>query len=447
MSENFPMLPQAAQAIQRLRGAGYEAWIVGGCVRDFLLGRMPTDYDLTTSALPEETEAVFAGEKLIETGLQHGTVTVVLEGVPLEITTYRVDGGYTDARHPDGVTFTRSLREDAARRDFTINAMAYAPGEGIQDFFGGQEDLSAGILRAVGEPDRRFQEDALRILRAIRFASVLGFELDPETDAAARRNAHLLTKISVERVFAELGKLLCGPGAGKILLAYPDILGVVIPELTPMVGFEQHNIHHCYDVYTHTAVAVDHVPTDLKLRLAALFHDIGKPATFSMGEDGQGHFYGHPKVSAQLAEEILVRLRAPKRLREAVVRLVEVHDWPLSAEPRLLRRRLHQLGEEGFFALLALQRGDARACSLSDCTREDGRNEVEDAAKAILAAKPCLTVRDLAVNGRDVMALGYCGSGVGAALRGLLERVIAGELSNEKNALLQSLEAKDAKKA
>ena len=447
MSNDFPMLPQAAQAIARLQEAGYEAWIVGGCVRDVLLGRAPTDYDLTTSAMPEETEAVFAGEKLIETGLQHGTVTVVLDGVPLEMTTYRVDGGYTDARHPDGVTFTRSLREDAARRDFTINAMAYAPGEGIQDFFGGQEDLSAGVIRAVGEPERRFQEDALRILRAIRFASVLGFALDPETDAAARRNAQLLTKISAERVFAELGKLLCGPGAGKILLAYSDILGVVIPELTPMVGFEQHNIHHCYDVYTHTAVAVDHVPPDLKIRLAALFHDIGKPATFSMGEDGQGHFYGHPKVSAQLAEEILVRLRAPKRLREAVVRLVEVHDWPLSAEPRLLRRRLHQLGEEGFFALLALQRGDARACSLSDCTREDGRNEVEDAAKAILAAKPCLTVRDLAVNGRDVMALGYCGSGVGAALRGLLERVIAGELPNEKNALLQSLEAKDAKKA
>ena len=185
MSKGFPMLPQAARAIERLRAAGHEAWIVGGCVRDVLLGRTPTDYDLTTSALPEETEAVFAGERLIETGLQHGTVTVLLEGVPLEITTYRVDGGYTDARHPDGVTFTRSLREDAARRDFTINAMAYAPGEGLQDFFGGQADLSAGVIRAVGEPDRRFQEDALRILRAIRFASVLGFELDPETDAAA----------------------------------------------------------------------------------------------------------------------------------------------------------------------------------------------------------------------------------------------------------------------
>ena len=447
MSEKFPMLPQAAQAIQRLQEAGYEAWIVGGCVRDFLLGRTPTDYDLTTSALPKETEAVFAGEKLIETGLQHGTVTVVLDGVPLEITTYRVDGGYTDARHPDGVTFTRSLREDAARRDFTINAMAYAPGAGLQDFFGGREDLSAGVIRAVGEPDRRFQEDALRILRAIRFASVLGFELDPGTDAAARRNAHLLTKISVERVFVELGKLLCGPGAGKILLAYPDILGVVFPELTPMVGFEQHNVHHCYDVYTHTAVAVDHVPPELKLRLAMLFHDIGKPATFSMGEDGQGHFYGHPKVSAALAEQILVRLRAPKRLREAVVRLVRVHDWPLSTEPRLIRRRLQQLGEEGFFDLLRVKKGDTAACFLSDCTREDDRNEVEDAAKAILVAKPCLTVRDLAVSGRDIMALGYCGPGVGAALRGLLERVIAGEIPNEKTALLQSLEAEDAKKA
>ena len=446
MSKGFPMLPQAARAIERLRTAGHEAWIVGGCVRDVLLGRTPTDYDLTTSALPEETEAVFAGERLIETGLQHGTVTVLLEGVPLEITTYRVDGGYTDARHPDGVTFTRSLREDAARRDFTINAMAYAPGEGLQDFFGGQADLSAGVIRAVGEADRRFQEDALRILRAIRFASVLGFELDPETDAAARRNAPLLQKISVERVFVELSKLLCGPGAGKILRAYPDILGVVLPELTPTVGFAQHNIHHCYDVYTHTAVAVDHVPPEVTLRLAALFHDLGKPATFSMGEDGQGHFYGHPKVSAALAEQILLRLRAPKRLREEVVRLVEVHDWPLSSEPRLIRRRLQQLGEEGFFALLALQKGDAAACSLSDCTREDGRNAVETAARAILAARPCLSVGDLAVNGRDVMALGYCGPGVGAALRRLLERVIAEEIPNEKTALLQSLEEKDAKK-
>lgn len=448
MSRDTIRLPHDAYwLLQTLRTAGHSAYVVGGCVRDSLLGRMPGDWDICTSARPDEMRALFHDQRMILTGEKHGTVAVILHGKPYEMTTYRLDGSYRDHRHPDSVQFVDDLAEDLARRDFTINAMAYAPGEGLQDFFGGQADLSAGVIRAVGEADRRFQEDALRILRAIRFASVLGFELDPETDAAARRNAPLLQKISVERVFAELSKLLCGPGAGKVLLAYPDILGVVLPELTPTVGFAQHNVHHCYDVYTHTAVAVDHVPPEVTLRLAALFHDLGKPATFSMGEDGQGHFYGHPKVSAALAEQILLRLRAPKRLREEVVRLVEVHDWPLTSEPRLIRRRLQQLGEEGFFALLALQKGDAAACSLSDCTREDGRNAVETAARAILAARPCLSVGDLAVNGRDVMALGYCGPGVGAALRRLLERVIAEEIPNEKTALLQSLEEEDAKKA
>ena len=447
MSRDTIRLPHDAyRLLQTLRAAGHSAYVVGGCVRDSLLGRLPGDWDICTSARPDEMKALFCSQRLILTGEKHGTVAVILHGKPYEMTTYRLDGSYRDHRHPDNVQFVDDLAADLARRDFTINAMAYAPGEGLQDFFGGQADLSAGVIRAVGEADRRFQEDALRILRAIRFASVLGFELDPETDAAARRNAPLLQKISVERVFAELSKLLCGPGAGKILRAYPDILGVVLPELTPTVGFAQHNIHHCYDVYTHTAVAVDHVPPEVTLRLAAFFHDLGKPATFSMGEDGQGHFYGHPKVSAALAEQILLRLRAPKRLREEVVRLVEVHDWPLSSEPRLIRRRLQQLGEEGFFALLALQKGDAAACSLSDCTREDGRNALETAARAILAARPCLSVGDLAVNGRDVMALGYCGPGVGAALRRLLERVIAEEIPNEKTALLQSLEEKDAKK-
>ena len=448
MSRDTIRLPHDAyRLLQTLRAAGHSAYVVGGCVRDSLLGRLPGDWDICTSARPDEMKALFCSQRLILTGEKHGTVAVILHGKPYEMTTYRLDGSYRDHRHPDNVQFVDDLAADLARRDFTINAMAYAPGEGLQDFFGGQADLSAGVIRAVGEADRRFQEDALRILRAIRFASVLGFELDPETDAAARRNAPLLQKISVDRVFAELSKLLCGPGAGKILRAYPDILGVVLPELTPTVGFAQHNVHHCYDVYTHTAVAVDHVPPEVTLRLAALFHDLGKPATFSMGEDGQGHFYGHPKVSAALAEQILLRLRAPKRLREEVVRLVEVHDWPLSSEPRLIRRRLQQLGEEGFFALLALQKGDAAACSLSDCTREDGRNAVETAARTILAARPCLSVGDLAVNGRDVMALGYCGPGVGAALRRLLERVIAEEIPNEKTALLQSLEADDAKKA
>ncbi|MBR5533460.1 MAG: tRNA nucleotidyltransferase, partial [Ruminiclostridium sp.] len=225
------MSSQAALALELLRVAGHEAWIVGGCVRDHLLGITPKDYDITTSALPEETKAVFSGFSVIETGIRHGTVTVMMEGEPLEITTYRVDGGYTDARHPDQVTFTRSLREDAARRDFTMNAMAYAPGEGIQDFFGGQADVQAGIIRAVGDPAVRFQEDALRILRGIRFAAVLGFALEPETEQAARQYAPLLQKVSAERIAQELGKLLCGKYAGRILATYPDILGQFIPEL------------------------------------------------------------------------------------------------------------------------------------------------------------------------------------------------------------------------
>ena len=278
----LPLAPQAEAALERLQGAGYEAWIVGGCVRDLLLGRTPEDFDLCTAARPEEIEAVFAGYRIIETGLRHGTATVLLEGMPLEITTYRVESGSSDARHPDQLRFTQNLREDTARRDFTVNAMAYAPGRGLQDFYGGQEDLKKGILRCVGEPDRRFQEDALRILRALRFSATLGFAIEGETVAAARRQKGLLTGLSAERVAGELGKLLVGQGAKEVLLDYPDLLGVVLPELLPMIGFDQRNIHHCYDLLTHTAVAVDQVPPRLPLRLAALFHDCGKPACFSL---------------------------------------------------------------------------------------------------------------------------------------------------------------------
>ena len=429
-----------------LHRAGYEAWIVGGCVRDLLLDRVPTDYDITTSALPQQTKEVFRHERVLETGIRHGTVTLLAEGMPLEITTYRVDGTYSDARHPDGVTFTASLREDAARRDFTVNAMAYAPGLGLRDFFGGQADLSCRRIRAVGDPDKRFQEDALRVLRAIRFAAVLAFSLEVETAAAARRQAAGLANVSAERVFQELSKLLCGPKAGEVLLAYPDILGQVIPELLPMVGFDQHSRYHCYDVYTHTAVAVDHVPPRLPLRLAMLLHDVGKPDTFSLGKDGQGHFYGHHRRSAELAEEILLRLRAPKKLREEVVTLVRCHDAQIEEDPARLRRWLHKLGPEGFFALLAIQRGDAAGQAPAYCTRIARADRLESQARALLAQAPCLTLADLAVNGRDLLALGYRGPALGRVLQGLLEEVLAGRLANEKWALLQWVKENDAKK-
>lgn len=437
---------QVLDALDRLHQAGYEAWIVGGCVRDLLLGRVPTDYDITTSALPPQTKEVFRDRRVVETGIRHGTVTLLEGGMPLEITTYRVDGTYSDARHPDGVTFTTSLREDAARRDFTVNAMAYAPGLGLRDYFGGQEDLARRLIRAVGDPDRRFQEDALRVLRAIRFASVLDFALEEETAAAARRQAAGLQKVSAERVFQELSKLLCGPKAGQVLLAYPDILGQVIPELLPMVGFDHRNCHHCYDVYTHTAVAVDHVPPQLPLRLAMLLHDIGKPDTFSLGEDGQGHFYGHPRRSVELAEGILLRLRAPKKLREQVLTLVRYHDAQIEEDPARLRRWLHKLGPEGFFALLAIQRGDAAGQAPAYCTRIERADRLESQARALLAQTPCLTLADLAVNGHDLLQLGYRGPALGRALQRLLEEVLAGRLANEKAALLQWTRENDAKK-
>ena len=437
---------QVRDTLNCLHRAGHEAWIVGGCVRDLLLGRTPTDYDITTSALPGQTKAVFRDRRVVETGIRHGTVTLLAEGMPLEITTYRVDGTYSDARHPDGVTFTASLREDAARRDFTINAMAYAPGLGLRDYFGGQADLSRRLIRAVGDPDQRFREDALRVLRAIRFAAVLGFDLEEETAGAARRQAAGLEKVSAERVFQELSKLLCGPKAGQVLLAYPDILGQVIPELLPMVGFDQHSRHHCYDVYTHTAVAVDHVPPRLGLRLAMLLHDIGKPDTFSLGEDGQGHFYGHHRRSMELAEEILRRLRAPKKLREEVVTLVRYHDAPIEEDPARLRRWLHKLGPERFFALLDIQRGDAAGQGLAYCTRIQRADRLESLARGLLAQAPCLTLADLAVDGRDLLALGYRGPALGRALQGLLEEVLAGRLPNEKSALLQWAKENDAKK-
>lgn len=433
----LPLAPQAERALDILEKAGYEAWIVGGCVRDFLLGRTPKDYDLCTSARPEEIEAVFAGCRTIEMGRKHGTVTVVLGEMPLEITTYRVETGHSDARHPDQVRFTPSLEEDAARRDFTINAMAYAPGKGLQDFYHGQEDLKRGLLRCVGEPDRRFREDALRILRALRFSAVLGFALEAETAAGARRQKALLTGLSAERVAGELGKLLVGRNAKEVLLAYPDLLGVVLPELLPMAGFDQRNRHHCYDLLTHTAVAVEQTPPQLSLRLAALFHDCGKPACFSLGADGQGHFYGHARESAVLADAALRRLRLPNKLREQVVRLIRYHDTPL--EEKFLRRWLNRLGEEDFFALLALQRGDTLALAPAYRDRVAGLDQLAEQARRLLCEKPCLTLGDLAVNGWDLMALGLEGRDIGAAQRRLLEAVLEGTVANEKAALVRFL--------
>ena len=552
----------AREALRRLEAAGYAAYLVGGCVRDSLLGRVPGDWDITTAALPEQVEAVFAGERIIETGLKHGTVTVLLEGLPLEITTFRTETGYSDHRHPDAVAFTPSLKEDLARRDFTVNAMAWRPvetplirpsvrtgapspqGEGLADPFNGQADLRDKIIRCVGEPEQRFREDALRILRALRFAAQLDFSIDPATAAAARALRETLALVSRERIAVELTKLLCGPAARRILTEYWEILAVPLPELAPMAGFDQRSKYHCYDVLEHSAAAVEAVPPDRILRWAALLHDVAKPACFTLDQLGRGHFYGHAQAGGPMTREILTRLRFDKDTVRRVSALVELHDYPIDPpveaqgegtgnrekgtgpvgavsqgissgsqiedlgrhligrpqgvevqsavgddKPPLLaghnspgdccgfyrqcgswadatgnnstgdrpqgrwrgpaddraipclertvKKLLARLGEEDFFLLLALKRADSLAHHPDYRGRTAACDRMEALARELLARQEAFSLKDLAVKGSDLLALGIPkGPEIGKILNALLESVLAGELPNEREALL-----------
>lgn len=424
------------KAIDLLNSAGYEAYLVGGCVRDALLGTEPKDHDITTSALPEQTKEVFRDYHVIETGIKHGTVTAVIEGDPIEITTYRVDQEYTDHRHPESVTFTSSLKEDLARRDFTINAMAYHPEEGLIDYYGGEEDIKTCRIRCVGDPDARFNEDALRILRALRFVSRFDSEIEEETDLAMRKNALLLNEISKERIASELNGILCGKGVQRILTEYTDILGVPVPELLPMKGFEQNNPHHIYDVLTHTAVAVASIPPEKDLRLAALFHDIGKPLCYSEGEDGVGHFYGHAKLSEDIARNVLNRLRYDNQTKDSVLRLVKYHDLHLEESETAVKRLLRKIGPEMFRKLILLYRADNLAQSLEYRDRQAGYDRLSEIADRILEEEQCFSLKDLAVSGHDIIDMGFDpGSRIGTILNDLLTQVIDGKLKNEKEEL------------
>jgi len=434
-------LPSWAEvALATLDGAGYEAYAVGGCVRDALLGRLLHDIDITTSATPEQVKAAFVGYPVIETGIKHGTVTVLVEHNPLEITTYRSEGGYGDGRHPDEVTFGCSLEEDLSRRDFTVNAMAYHPTRGLVDLYGGREDLARRVIRCVGEPTRRFGEDALRILRALRFSSVLDFDIDGETERALRATKDRIALVSVERITAELSRLLTGVRAGELLRRFPEVFGVFLPELLLAVSFDQHNYHHKYDVYTHITAVVEATPPELALRLAALLHDVGKPSCFSMDGEGVGHFYGHAALSAEMAEQILRRLRFDNRTVDEVVTLIRYHDGPVEGDKRAVRRKMAKLGREGFFRLLALQRADCMGqADWLQAERLAHYDRLEKIAREICDADECLSVSKLAVNGHDLMALGYRGREVGDALRMLLDAVLAEQVKNEKDALLAFL--------
>lgn len=433
------MLPQQVRKIlEELSAAGFEAAVVGGCVRDSLLGRKPQDWDVTTSALPQQSMEALKDFTVLETGLKHGTVTAVPDGMPVEITTYRVDGGYSDSRHPDRVTFTRSLREDLARRDFTINALAYSEEHGVIDCFGGRDDLADGIVRCVGDPALRFGEDALRIMRGLRFASVLGFSVEAETARSMRAQKSLLDRIAKERIGAELTKLLCGKGAQDILFGFYDVLGQVLPELLPMVGFGQNNPYHRYDVWEHTARAVGAVEPEPVLRLTMLLHDSGKPHCYTQDSRGVGHFYGHAKISGQLADTALKRLKFDSRTIRRVLLLIRYHDLPPHNTEKWIRRQLCRIGEENLRALLSVKEADCRAQNPDFLYRLDQLGEVRRTLSRVLAENQCFSLRDLKVDGNDLIALGFpAGKELGETLRLLLNEVIDGKCPNERVALLR----------
>lgn len=426
---------RALEVLRRLESAGHRAVLAGGCVRDSLLGIPPHDYDAATSALPEQIKVACAPLPCLDIGLKHGTITVLSGGIPVETTTFRKETTYSDHRHPDAVEFTGDLTEDLARRDFTVNAIAWES-SGIIDPFGGQQDLEQKLIRCVGDPDRRFEEDALRILRGLRLAAQLGFSIHPDTAEAIHRHASDLSHVAWERIWAEFSRLICSPDARQILMDFSDVVCQIIPELTPCVGFDQKNFHHCFDVYAHSVTALAETPPLLPVRLAALLHDVGKPDTFSADENGTGHFYGHAKQSVVLADTALRRLRVPNELREQVLILIERHDLPAEPDRKWAGRWLSRLGEDTFFYLLQLKRGDRAACADPTPPSPDPLETVESIARQLLVEQTCLQLRDLSVNGRDCIAAGLHGKQIGTTLQQLLTQVAEGTLPNDRDILL-----------
>lgn len=431
-------LPDGPQhIIQMLEALGHEAYVVGGCVRDSLLGRTPHDWDICTSALPQETAACFQGFRVIETGIRHGTVIVLLNGEPYEITTYRTDSSYSDHRRPDHVEFVRSLRQDLERRDFTVNAMAYHPQKGLVDNFGGRTDLLNRQIRCVGDPDRRFQEDALRILRALRFASVYGFSLEDATARSVTINRALLSSIAGERIQEELCKLLCGGGAGVMLTRFTDIFSVFLPEIRELAAFLQSG-SACPDIWAQTIRGVSSAPADRLLRLVMLLRDIGKPFCFTKIRQGNLRFYGHAGISADLAAEALCRLKFDRATVLAVHDLIRLHEIKLIPSDRCVLRQLNRMGEVQFRRLLAVKRADLAA--REQIGKENALQEldaVEKCLEQLLAQKRCFRLKELAVSGRDLAAAGMPQNAqLGSALQALLLLVMDGELENRRDSLL-----------
>jgi len=434
-------MPQNVEkAIDLLTENGYKAYAVGGCVRDSLLGLSPDDWDIATSATPAQTEEVFRNYRVIETGIKHGTVTVIIDKAPLEITTFRVDGQYKDFRHPESVSFTAEISEDLGRRDFTVNALAYNHQEGIIDCFRGKEDLKNRLIRCVGEPDERFNEDALRILRALRFASVLGFDIEKNTAESILRNKHLLKSIAAERIQKELVKLLCGKNTEDVLLKYSSVIFTVINELEPLYNLKQINKYHIYNAWEHTVHSVSSVQPTPKLRMTMLLHDIGKAKCATTDEKGISHFYGHPKVSEEMADKILHSLKFPNKFIESVLILIKNHDAWVYNNPQKLNRWLYQIGEENLRDLLEVMRADILAQSPKFNNRLELIDECIKKIDEIISSQECIKLSDLTVNGNDLLDFGITnGKEIGQALEFLLNEVMDKKIRNEKELLLGHL--------
>lgn len=434
---------KAQHIIDTIMEAGYEAYVVGGCVRDSILGRKPQDWDITTSAKPEQVKALFP--RTVDTGLKHGTVTVMLDKEGFEVTTYRIDGEYEDSRHPKEVVFTPNLEEDLKRRDFTINAMAYNAKAGLVDIYGGMQDMEAKLIRCVGNPEERFREDALRILRAIRFSAQLGYEIDAATREGIRLLAPTLEKISAERIQTELVKLVVSPHPDELRTAYQlGVTKVFFPEFDIAMETPQHHPHHCYSVGEHILHALCEIEPDKNLRLAMLLHDIGKPATLTVGEDGITHFYQHPAVSEKMARSFLRRLRFDNDTIYRVCKLVLYHDYGNSVEPdmRIVRRAVNKIGEDAYPALFQVKRADILA--QSGYMRQEKLALVEKWEKLydkVMEQKQCVSLKSLAVTGSDLIAAGFKpGKQLGEILNRLLEAVLEQPEKNTKEELLAEAE-------
>lgn len=434
---NIKIPDNVEKILKQLHKNNYKAYVVGGCVRDSLLKKMPHDWDICTNAHPEEIISCFKEYNVIPTGLKHGTVSVIINHTPYEITTFRTESSYSDHRRPDSIEFVKNLKEDLSRRDFTINAMAYNTEESLFDYFGGQSDLKNKCIRCVGNPEKRFMEDALRILRCIRFSSTYKFSIDHETEKAIFSCAKYLKYISKERIQNELCKFLCGNGCAETLKNYKEIIFLIIPDLKPLDGFNQHNPHHKYDIWNHTIETIHNTPTnDIILRWAALLHDIGKPYCFSMGGNGVGHFYKHVQKSTDIAKAILKKYKMDKKRTFEILQLIENHDIQLIPEKKYARRLLHHIkNNQQVFRLLKLKKADI----IAQDNRKEELHKIEIMKNLVekeIAAQSCFSLRDLQLNGNDLLSYGFPkGKIIGETLNKLLNYVIDGVIPNNKEFL------------